>query len=102
MLSSAIKYAEAIRRYGHLEADIYAVGGWDERRNLLDPDTYDVTDEDLSQIPAKRLWDKATEDTETGYDVIELLKKRYTGKISYEYNDVNSNEERNRLEQIRG
>ena len=98
-LSSAIKYAEAIRRYGHLEADIYAVGGWDERTNLLDPDTYDVTDEDLSQIPAKWLWDKAPEDTETGYDVIELLKKRYTGKISFEYDHVNSDEERKWLEE---
>src|SRR5699024_1498348 len=54
---------------------------------------------DLSQIPAKWLWDKAPEDTETGYDVIELLKKRYTGKISFEYDHVNSDEERKWLEE---
>lgn len=93
-LTSAIKYAEAIRRYGHLEADIYAVGGWDETTNLLNPNTYDITDEDLVQIPAKWLWDKAPETAETGYDVIKILRKRYTGKISFEYDHVNSDEER--------
>lgn len=101
-LSSAIKYAEAIRRYGHLEADIYAVGGWDESTNLLNPNTYNVTDENLKKIPAKWLWDKAPAHAETGYDVIEILRKRYTGKISFEYDHVNSDEERswisNRIE----
>src|SRR5699024_4352432 len=97
-LSSAIKYAEAIRRYGHLEAEIYAVGGWDETTNLLDPDTYDITNEDLSQIPAKWLWDKGPEGAETGCDVIEALKERYTGKISFEYEHVNSDEERKWIE----
>ncbi len=101
-LSSAIKYAEAIRRYGHLEADIYAVGGWDEENTLLNLDTYNITDEDLSQMPANWLWDKAPANVETGYDVIKLLKKRYTGKISFEYDHVNSEEERswisNRIE----
>lgn len=100
-LTSAIKYAEAIRRYGHLEADIYAVGGWDEKTNLLNPNTYNITDEDLSQIPAKWLWDKAPADAETGADVIKILRKRYTGKISFEYDHVNSDEERTWLsEQI--
>src|SRR5690625_1317658 len=74
-LSSAIKYAEAIRRYGHLEAEIYAVGGWDETTNLLDPDTYDITDEDLSQIPAKWLWDKAPEDTRSEEHTSELQSR---------------------------
>src|SRR5699024_6201903 len=89
------------RRYGHLEADIYAVGGWDEKTNLLNPNTYNITDEDLSQIPAKWLWDKAPADAETGADVIKILRKRYTGKISFEYDHVNSDEERTWLsEQI--
>src|SRR5690625_4963702 len=93
-LSSAIKYAEAIRRYGHLEADIYAVGGWDEKTNLLDPDTYHLTDEDLKEIPATWLWEKAPANLETGLDVVQFLRKKYTGKISFEYDHVNNDEER--------
>ena len=93
-LTSAMKYAEAIRRYGHLEADIYAVGGWDEQTNLLDPATYNITEADLKEIPASWLWQGDLTHLETGYDVIELLRNRYTGKISFEFDHVNSDEER--------
>ncbi len=58
-LTAAMKYVDAIRRFGHLEADIYAVGGWDEKTNLLDAETYNITEEDLREIPASWLWDKA-------------------------------------------
>lgn len=101
-ITSAMKYVDAIRRFGHLEADIYAVGGWDEKTNLLDPKTYNITDEDLKDIPAAWLWDKAPAHVETGYDVVDDLRKKYTGKISFEYDHVNSDKERkwllNRIE----
>ena len=93
-LTAAMKYVDAIRRHGHLEADIYAVGGWDETTNLLDPETYGLTPEDLKSIPASWIWDKAPSTLETGYDVVEYLREKYTGKISFEYDHVNSEEER--------
>mgnify|MGYP001489624701 FL=1 len=93
-LTAAMKYVDAIRRHGHLEADIYAVGGWDETTNLLDPETYGLTPEDLKSIPASWIWDKAPSTLETGYDVVEYLREKYTGKISFEYDHVNSDEER--------
>src|SRR5699024_992503 len=93
-ITSAMKYIDAIRRFGHLEADIYAVGGWDETTNLLDAETYNITDEDLKEIPASWIWDKAPTNVETGYDVVNFLRKKYTGKISFEYDHVNSDEER--------
>ncbi|MBO1005346.1 2-oxoglutarate dehydrogenase E1 component [Pseudogracilibacillus auburnensis] len=101
-ITSAMRYLDAIRRFGHLEADIYAVGGWDEKTNLLDPKTYNITDEDLKNIPATWLWDKAPTHVENGYDAVAFLRKKYTGKISFEYDHVNSDEERkwllNRIE----
>src|SRR5690625_3196536 len=93
-ITSAMRYIDAIRIFGHLEADIYAVGGWDEQTNLLDPKTYNITDEDLKEIPASWLWDKAPANVETGYDVVKFLRKKYTGKISFEYDHVNSDDER--------
>lgn len=93
-LTAAMKYVDAIRRHGHLEADIYAVGGWDEKTNLLDPETYGLTPEDLKSIPASWIWDKAPSTLETGYDVAKYLREKYTGKISFEYDHVNSDEER--------
>ncbi len=100
-ITSAMKYIDAIRRFGHLEAKIYAVGGWDETTNLLNPETYEITDADLQGIPAGWVWDKAPSNVETAYDVVVFLREKYTGKISFEYDHVNSEAERKWfLEQI--
>lgn len=93
-LTSAMKFVEAIRRFGHLEADIYPVGQEERTSNLVDPGTYGLTEDDLRNIPASWLWEQSPADVENGYDVIQYLKKRYTGKISFEYDHVNNDEER--------
>src|SRR5690625_2336408 len=92
---------DAIRRFGHREADIYAVGGWDEKTNLLNPETYNITNDDLKDIPASWVLNQAPAQLETAADVVEFLLEKYTGKISFEYDHVNSDEERKWfLEQI--
>lgn len=93
-LTSAMKLVEAIRRYGHLEADIYPVGGKESESELINRDTYGLTKSDLQQMPASWLWEEAPIGVDTGYDVVRYLKKRYTGKISFEYDHVNSDTER--------
>src|SRR5699024_7322986 len=93
-LTSAMKLVEAIRRYGHLEADIYPVGREERTSDLVDPGTYGLTEDDLRSIPASWLWDQSPANVENGYDVIQFLKKRYTGKISFEYDHVNNDDER--------
>lgn len=100
-LSAALKYVAAIRRFGHLEADIYAVGNPGEKSSLLNQETYDLTDDDLKNMPASWLWEDAPfhidtgyDDIETGYDLINFLRKRYTGKISFEFGHVNDEDER--------
>ncbi|HLR71747.1 MAG TPA: 2-oxoglutarate dehydrogenase E1 component, partial [Pseudogracilibacillus sp.] len=101
-ITAAMRYMDAIRRFGHLEADIYAVDKSDEKTNLLKPETYDITNEDLKEIPASWLWDQAPAHVETAYDAVVFLREKYTGKISFEYDHVNSDEERkwflNRIE----
>ncbi|MGM8365782.1 2-oxoglutarate dehydrogenase E1 component [Virgibacillus sp. W0181] len=101
-LTSAMKLVEAIRRYGHLEADIYAVGGNKQKSGLVDPSTYGITENDLQQMPASWLWEQSPHGVDTGADVIAYLKELYTGKISFEYDHVNNDDERqwllNRIE----
>lgn len=100
-ITAAMKCIDAIRRFGHLEADIYAVGGRDEKTNLLDPNTYGITEEDLQTIPATWLWDEAPGHIETAEDIVQFLRERYTGTISFEYDHVNNEYERKwLLEQI--
>ncbi|MFD2042841.1 2-oxoglutarate dehydrogenase E1 component [Ornithinibacillus salinisoli] len=97
-LTSAWKLVEAIRRFGHLEADIYPVGLQRERTSeLVDPKTYGLSNEDLKAIPATWLWEKAPRNVENGLDVVRELKKFYTGTITFEYDHVNNEEERNWL-----
>ncbi|MFC0300640.1 2-oxoglutarate dehydrogenase E1 component [Virgibacillus soli] len=94
-LTSAMKLVEAVRRFGNLEANIYPVGRNKNRESsLVDPNTYGLTEADLQQIPASWLWEKAPSHVENGLDVIKELRKYYTGTITYEYDHVNSQEER--------
>lgn len=94
-LTSALQYVEAIRRYGHTEADIYPVGDYKgDRTSYLDASTYGLTEQDLKDIPAKWLWEHAPADVKNGLDVVERLKKYYTGTITFEYEHVNNHEER--------
>jgi len=103
-ITAATEYIAAIRRFGHLEADIYAVGKelfikGDSK--LLNPETYGITEADLREIPAEWVWNRTEPSVETAYDVAELLRKKYTGKISFEFDHIHSDEEREWfLEQI--
>ncbi|MFD2208301.1 2-oxoglutarate dehydrogenase E1 component [Virgibacillus halophilus] len=101
-LTSAMKLVEAIRRYGHLEADIYPVGLQKDRYSkLVDPTTYSLSEEDLKNIPASWLWDHAADaNVKNGLDVVSELKKYYTGTIAFEYDHVNNDEERQWLREL--
>jgi len=95
-LSSALKLVEAIRRYGHLDADIYPVGGHKNpnETKVIEAETYGLSDDDLRSIPATWIWEDAPSDVENGLDVVSTLKKYYTGTISFEYDHVNNDHER--------
>ncbi len=96
--SQALKLVEAIRRHGHLEADIYPVG---QRKNryspLVDPKTYGLTEADLRALPANWLWKNAPTSVKNGLDVVNQLKARYSGSISFEFYHVQDEEERDWL-----
>lgn len=94
-LTSAIRLVEAIRRYGHTDADIYPVGGYKgDRSKMLDLSTYNLKEQDLEKIPASWIWEKQAPGVATALDVVNQLKKYYTGTITFEYDHVNNDEER--------
>lgn len=100
-LTSAIKLVEAIRRFGHLEADIYPVGRRKERKTeLVNPETYGLTEEDLKRLPASWLWEKAPSNVKTGLDVVNTLKKYYSGTMTFQFDHVNNSEELKWLKDI--
>lgn len=95
-VTSAMKLVEAIRRNGHLEANIYAIPPQEERySSLLDPESYGLSEKDLESIPAKWIWEEAPNHVQNGKQVIQELKKYYAGNISFEVDHVHNDEEHN-------
>ncbi|GIO25629.1 2-oxoglutarate dehydrogenase E1 component [Ornithinibacillus bavariensis] len=94
-ITSTVKLVEAIRRFGHLEANIYPVSVQEERKSeLLHPEKYGLTEAELKDIPASWVWDKAPAGVDNALDVVRELRKYYTGSITFEYDHVDSDEER--------
>ncbi|WP_047979832.1 2-oxoglutarate dehydrogenase E1 component [Ornithinibacillus contaminans] len=97
-ITSTVKLVEAIRRFGHLEADIYPVSVYEERKSeLLHPQKYGLTEADLKEIPASWVWEKAPVGVDNALDVVRELRKYYTGTITFEYDHVDSDAERDWL-----
>ncbi|KGX87334.1 2-oxoglutarate dehydrogenase E1 component [Pontibacillus litoralis] len=94
-ITSAMKLVEAIRREGHLIADIYAISPDRERYTpSLEPRAYGLTEQDLQSIQANWIWEHAPAHVQNGLQVVEELKKRYAGKISFEVDHVHDETER--------
>ncbi|WP_010272890.1 2-oxoglutarate dehydrogenase E1 component [Paenibacillus senegalensis] len=91
---AAVKLVEAIRTYGHTAADIDPLGlgnKADQRR--FEPQTYQLSREDLEALPASLLWSNAPAGVITGWDAITKLQKIYTRALAYEFTHVHDDEE---------
>ncbi|VVM34664.1 2-oxoglutarate dehydrogenase E1 component (EC 1.2.4.2), partial [Terribacillus sp. AE2B 122] len=98
-ITAAIQLVEAIRRYGHLEADIYPVGKEHAETTVLTKmEDYQLTESDLRDIPASFVWGDAPKNVHTALDAVQLLKERYAGTTSFEYDHVGNHEERKWLQ----
>ncbi|MFI2858346.1 2-oxoglutarate dehydrogenase E1 component [Paenibacillus sp. JSM ZJ436] len=87
-----------IRTYGHLAADIDPIGiSAEADTRLLQPETYGLSQQDLTALPAEVVWDEAPEDVKNGWEAIQRLHQIYTGTIAYEFSHVHEEEERNWL-----
>ncbi|WP_254434281.1 2-oxoglutarate dehydrogenase E1 component [Halobacillus sp. Marseille-Q1614] len=98
-VTSALKLVEAIRRHGHLDAKIYAVGS-NERgpTNMLEISRYGLTESDLEKIPAEWVWDNKKLNFKNALQVVRYLKETYAGTISFEYDHVSHENERQWLQ----
>jgi len=89
------KLVLGIRDYGHLAANINPLGiGPAPKARLLDPETYDLTLDDLAAIPASWVWKDAPYPLQNGRDAIQKLVEAYTGTIAYDFNHVHDEQER--------
>ncbi len=107
-LAGAIKLADNIRTYGHLAADIRPLNLRDIDVRYIEPSQFDLTEEDLKNIPPSFISPNAPADLKDGLEAINHLKdgleainhlrKVYTQKIAFEYNHVHELEEKKWLQ----
>nr|WP_238378768.1 2-oxoglutarate dehydrogenase E1 component [Halalkalibacillus sediminis] len=94
-VASAIRLIEAIRRHGHLEADIFPVGRQDDRQSkLLDPESYGLSKDDLKSIDIGLLANEVPGHVKNAWEFVQHLTDTYAGKISYEFNHIPDDDER--------
>ncbi|KMK76548.1 2-oxoglutarate dehydrogenase E1 component [Alkalihalobacillus pseudalcaliphilus] len=93
----AVKLADTIRLKGHLASNIHPIHKDFKNDSLLELSRYDLTEEDLRQVPVDLLCPDAPSHIKDGLEAINHLKMVYTQTVAFEFGHVQDEEERNWL-----
>ncbi len=93
-IMGAVNLAQAIREYGHLEAQLDPLGSQPPGDPGLNPATHGITEEDLRQLPSSLIGGPIASKTETAWEAIQALRKTYSSKTGYDYDHLRLPEER--------
>ncbi|PYZ94613.1 2-oxoglutarate dehydrogenase E1 component [Salipaludibacillus keqinensis] len=89
----AMKLAESIRRNGHLMAEISPIE-LEEKKNIFNLEDFQLTEDELKQVPSELLSPHYHETLGNGFEAVEHLKKTYTKRLAFEFNQVHDIDER--------
>lgn len=98
-IAAALKYADYIRSYGHLFANIYPLKFGSRESQLEDYDKWGLNEEDLTQLPVDLVCPSAPNTVKDGKEAFDYLKKVYSDSIAYEFEHVNEETEKDWLRQ---
>lgn len=84
----AVNLAEAIRRYGHLAAQLDPLGTPPPGDPALEPETHGVEADELERLPATLIRGPLTVGPGTAADAIAALRKVYCSTVGYDYAHV--------------
>jgi 2-oxoglutarate dehydrogenase E1 component len=90
----AINFAQSIRRYGHLAAQIDPLGGRPMGDPSLQPETHGVTEVDLRAMPASLMRGHIAQGAGSMWDVVERLRQIYCSTTGYDIAHIFVPEER--------
>jgi 2-oxoglutarate dehydrogenase E1 component len=91
---AAVHLAIAIREHGHLAAHLDPLGREPRGDPSLDLSTYQLTEQELQQLPANLAGGPVAEKARNAWEAIEILRKIYSSTTGYDYDHVQSPEER--------
>ncbi len=89
-----VNYAEAIRQYGHLMAQIDPLGTRNIGDPSLNPTTHGITEEELRAFPASMIGGPIAAQSRDAYQAVQALRQVYTGKVGFDYEHVREPSER--------
>ncbi|MBK9751636.1 MAG: 2-oxoglutarate dehydrogenase E1 component [Chloroflexi bacterium] len=92
-VAAVVKYAQAIREYGHLAAQLDPLGSQPLGDPSLDMSSYGLTEDDLRRLPAS-LVGGVLASARNALDATELLRAIYAGSIGYDFDHIRRPEER--------
>jgi len=95
----AVNLAQAIRRYGHLAAQLDPLGKPRHGDPSLLPETHGVTEADLRELPATLIPSPLAESAANMYEVVEAFRRVYCSTTGYDYAHVFVPQEREWLRQ---
>lgn len=104
-VASAWKLLKDIRTLGNIAADINPIkleqAGHTSQADLsfLNIETYNLTKEDLMEMPVTWLWEDAPSHIQNGWEAYQYLKTIYTEKVAYEFEHIHDRTERKWLEE---
>ncbi|PGT78931.1 2-oxoglutarate dehydrogenase E1 component [Bacillus sp. AFS040349] len=93
-VAEAVRLVTNIRRYGHLNAAIYPFEDRNEKNEFLRLEEYDLTEEDLKDIPVNLLCEDAPAHVTNGLEAYQYLKEVYKRTIAFEFSHVHNYEEK--------
>ncbi len=95
----AVNYAESIRKFGYMDAQIDPLGSPPPDDPSLHPETHGITEADLRSLPADIVSGSLAEGRRNAYEVVGALRSVYCSSIGYDYAHLRGPEEREWLAQ---
>jgi len=91
---AAERLSQHIRSFGHLAAGVNPLNAQSLPADIFNLDAFQLSDEDLRQLPAALIWQHDPGEMQTAYDVVEKLKQLYTGTLAFQFSHVHVEQER--------
>ena len=90
----AANYAQSIRAYGHLAAQLDPLGTPPPGDPSLDPAAHGISEDDLRQLPASIIGGPIVESSQTALDATDALRRVYSSTTGYDFDHIRLPEER--------
>ncbi|MDX1995209.1 MAG: 2-oxoglutarate dehydrogenase E1 component [bacterium] len=91
---AVVNYAQAIRQFGHLEAQLDPLGSTSPGDPELAPEAHGLTEAELAQLPAFLVGGPIAEKASNALEATTMLKEVYSSTIGYDYDHIRNPEER--------